>query len=73
MCEDNAMETIMSFNFAGIADEVEDALSFKARNVDPRLQPSYSSILYTWYTRRGDHRNGESLVDQFLILYDICS
>lgn len=58
MCEDNAVETLMSFNFAGIADEVEAALSFKARNVDPRVRPCYSRILYLWYTRRGDYRNG---------------
>ncbi|KAF8227965.1 hypothetical protein L208DRAFT_1490549 [Tricholoma matsutake] len=57
MCEDNAVETLMSFNFAGIADEVEAALSFKARNVDPRVRPCYSRILYLWYTRRGDYRN----------------
>jgi nuclear pore complex protein Nup160 len=58
MCEDNALETLMSFNFAGIADEVEAALSFKARNVDPRVRPCYSKILYLWYIRRGDYRNG---------------
>jgi nuclear pore complex protein Nup160 len=58
MCEDNALEILMSFNFAGITDEVEAALSFKARNVDPRVRPCYSRILYLWYTRRGDYRNG---------------
>lgn len=58
MCEDNAVEILMTFNFAGIADELEDALSFKARNVDPRARPCYSKILYTWYIRRGDYRNG---------------
>lgn len=61
MCEDNAVDALMSFNFAGMASEVEDALSFKARNVDPRLRPSYSDILYTWYTRKGDHKNGKHL------------
>jgi nuclear pore complex protein Nup160 len=58
MCEDNAVEQLVSFNFPGFADEVEDALGFKARNVDPRLHPSYSRILYSWHTFRGDHRNG---------------
>ncbi|KAF5387735.1 hypothetical protein D9615_000062 [Tricholomella constricta] len=57
MCDDNAVERLMAFNFAGIADEVEDALAFKARNVDPRVHPSYSRILYTWFIRRGDYRN----------------
>ncbi|KAF8665766.1 hypothetical protein AX16_000214 [Volvariella volvacea WC 439] len=57
MCEDNEVEALMSFNFAGIADEVEDALAFKARNVDPRLKPHYSKVLYTWYIQRGDYRS----------------
>ncbi|KAF8076014.1 nucleoporin Nup120/160-domain-containing protein [Lyophyllum atratum] len=30
---------------------------FKARNVDPRVHPSFSRILYTWFIRRGDYRN----------------
>ncbi|GLB33440.1 putative nucleoporin Nup120/160 [Lyophyllum shimeji] len=57
MCDDNAVETLMTFNFAGIADEVQDALAFKARNVDIRVHPSYSKILHTWFIRRGDYRN----------------
>ncbi|KAJ7781667.1 nucleoporin Nup120/160-domain-containing protein [Mycena metata] len=40
MCEDNAVEKLVSFNFPGFADEVEEALAFKARNVDPRIQPT---------------------------------
>jgi nuclear pore complex protein Nup160 len=59
MCEENAVEKLITFNFAAFADEVEDALSFKARNVDPRLRPCYSRILYTWYVFRGDYRNGK--------------
>jgi len=61
ICEDtdiNAVDQLMTYNFAGFADEVEKALSFKARNVDPRLRPNYSRILYSWYTLRGDYRNG---------------
>ncbi|KAE9395644.1 hypothetical protein BT96DRAFT_997448 [Gymnopus androsaceus JB14] len=46
-----------SFNFAGYADEVEDALSFKARNADPLVHPSYARILYSWFLLRGDYRN----------------
>ncbi|KAH9036608.1 nucleoporin Nup120/160-domain-containing protein [Lactarius pseudohatsudake] len=57
MCEEHAVERLMSFNFVGIADEVESALSFKARNADPRVQPFYSRILYTWYVTHGDYRN----------------
>lgn len=58
MCEDNAVEKLVSFNFPGFADEVEESLAFKARNVDPRIHPNYSRILYSWHTFRGDHRKG---------------
>lgn len=60
MCEEGAIETLVSLDFAGFASEVDDALAFKARNTDPRARPFYSRILYTWYTRRGDHRSGNS-------------
>ena len=58
MCEEHAVDRLMTFTFAGLADEVEDALSFKARNADPRTRPFYSRILYTWYIQRGDYRSG---------------
>src|ERR1700733_15367140 len=58
MCEEDAVEKLMTYNFAGFGDEVEDALSFKARNVDPRTRPFYSRILYSWFISRGDYRNG---------------
>ncbi|KNZ75687.1 Nuclear pore complex protein [Termitomyces sp. J132] len=57
MCDDNSIDKLMTFNFAGLGDEVEEAFAFKARNIDPRVQPSYSRILYTWFIRRGDYRN----------------
>jgi nuclear pore complex protein Nup160 len=58
MCEDDAVEKLISFNFARFADEIQDALAFKARNVDPRARPFYSRILYAWFVFRGDYRNG---------------
>ncbi|KAH6915289.1 nucleoporin Nup120/160-domain-containing protein [Coprinopsis sp. MPI-PUGE-AT-0042] len=57
MCEGDAVARLMAFDFAGISDEVESILSFKARNVDPRIGPNYSRILYTWYIQRGEYRN----------------
>ncbi|KAI9510623.1 nucleoporin Nup120/160-domain-containing protein [Russula earlei] len=57
MCEEHAIERLMSFSFVDLVDDVEGSLSFKARNVDPRIQPSYSRILYTWYVTHGDYRN----------------
>jgi len=68
MCEENAVEKLVSFNFAGFNTEVEDALSFNARNADPCIRPFYSRILYTWYITRGDYRNGSSL-PSFLPLF----
>lgn len=58
MCESNEVELLMSFNFVGFSDEVEDALSFKARNADPLKRPLYSQVLYSWYIQRGDYRQG---------------
>jgi nuclear pore complex protein Nup160 len=59
MCEENVVDRLMLYNFVGVVDEVEQALSFKARNADPRMRPFYSKILYTWYSSRGDYRNGQ--------------
>jgi hypothetical protein len=67
MCEEGAVEKLMTFNFAGCSDDVEDALSFKARNVDPRVRPFYSRILYSWYVFRGDYRNGTIYVIPFIL------
>lgn len=58
MSEDDAVAQLISFNFAGFVDDVEECLAFKARNMDPRIQPNYARILYSWYTMRGDYRNG---------------
>jgi nuclear pore complex protein Nup160 len=62
MCEENAVEKLMSFNFVGITNDVEEALSFKARTSDPRSRPFYSRILYSWYVGKNDYRNGERRV-----------
>lgn len=59
MCEDNEINKLISFNFAGFADEVEKALAFKSRNSDPRDKPYYSQILYSWYISRSDYRSGK--------------
>lgn len=59
MCEEDALDRLLSMNFRGLVQEVEQSLSFKARNADPRVQPNWSQILYTWYTVRGDYRNGK--------------
>lgn len=61
MCEENAVERLITFNFAGLSDYVEEVLSFKARNSNPCDRPFYSRILYAWYAAKGDYRNGEHL------------
>jgi hypothetical protein len=58
MCEEDAVQRLMEFNWAGLADEAEHALAFNARNADPRTRPFYSRILYSWYIAKGDFRNG---------------
>ncbi|GBE77402.1 hypothetical protein SCP_0102750 [Sparassis crispa] len=57
MCEEHAVDRLMALNFVGFVDEVEESLSFKARNADPRVRPFYSRILYMWYISHGDYRN----------------
>jgi nuclear pore complex protein Nup160 len=61
MCEENAVDKLMSFNFVGLVKEVEEALAFKARNARPLARPYYSRILYSWYVGKNDYRNGEYL------------
>lgn len=58
MCDRNQVEMLMRFNFVGCTHEVEAALGFKARNADPLQRPLYSQIMYSWYIKRGDYRNG---------------
>ncbi len=58
MCERNKVETLLSFNFVGFADDVEQALGFKARNADPLDRPVYAKIYYAWAVKKGDYRAG---------------
>ncbi|KAI5981016.1 hypothetical protein EDD15DRAFT_2204738 [Pisolithus albus] len=41
VCEENAVEGLISLNFAGFSCEVDDALAFKACNTDPPARTSY--------------------------------
>ncbi|TDL29800.1 hypothetical protein BD410DRAFT_817789 [Rickenella mellea] len=62
MCEDDVIDRLMALNFGELAKDVEAALSFKARNADPRIRPPYAQILYTWHVLRGEYRNGASVM-----------
>ncbi|KAF5393577.1 hypothetical protein D9757_000399 [Collybiopsis confluens] len=64
LCENDQVEKLLSFNFAEYADDVEEALSFKARNEDPLTRPSYSRILYSWFLLRGDYRHAALIMYQ---------
>ncbi|KAF8574446.1 hypothetical protein K439DRAFT_1399027 [Ramaria rubella] len=65
MCEANAVDRLMSLNFVGLPNEVENALSFKVRNADPLSRPMYPQVLYAWYVFRGDFRNAAATMYQF--------
>lgn len=69
MCEDDALDRLLSMNFRGLVKEVEASLSFRARNADPRARTNYSQILYTWHTFRGDYRNGSCFLACISIFY----
>jgi nuclear pore complex protein Nup160 len=59
MCDNDHIDRLVSLNFIGYQSEVEETLSFKARNADPRKQPHYGEVLHAWYVFRGDFRSGE--------------
>lgn len=61
MCENDAIDAFMSFDFAGVAKEVEAALAFKARNAEPDSRPPYAHILYAWHIQRGNYRDSKFL------------
>ena len=59
MCEHNEVGRLNALGFVGCQKEVEDLLSYKARNSDPFRFPNYYKVLYSWHTARGDYRSGE--------------
>jgi len=58
MCENNAIELFMSFPFVGVVKEVEIALLSRIEELEPDSRHSYANILYSWYFRRGNYRDG---------------
>jgi nuclear pore complex protein Nup160 len=59
MCENNEVGRLNSLGFVGFQKEVENMLSFKARNSDPLRFPNYYKVLYSWHIARGDYRSGK--------------
>lgn len=58
MCDNDQIDRLVSLNFVGYQADVEETLSFKARNADPRQKPYYSEVLHAWYVFKGDFRSG---------------
>ena len=58
ICESGAIPKLVSLDLSPFQADVEEALSFKARNVDPRVRPHYSKVLYTWFMSRGNYGEG---------------
>lgn len=63
-CESGAYSELLGFNFAGLQPEVERNLSFKARNSDPRTNPPYFQILYSYHMRRVDYKSAGAVMYQ---------
>ncbi|KAF8314772.1 hypothetical protein DL93DRAFT_2167187 [Clavulina sp. PMI_390] len=64
MCDNDQIERLVSFNFVGYQNDVEETLAFKARNADPRQKPHYSEVLHAWYVFRGDFRSAAASMYQ---------
>lgn len=60
MCEASQVDALLRFPFGDLQNKLEDALSWRARNSDPRSTPSYFGILYVYHSGRGDYRSGAS-------------
>lgn len=58
MCDRAEIDRLTRLNFVGYQADVENTLSFKARNSDPIGWPNYSKVLYSWHVFRGDYRSG---------------
>ncbi|KAL1744628.1 nucleoporin Nup120/160-domain-containing protein [Schizophyllum fasciatum] len=63
ICESGAIPKLVSLDLSPFQADVEEALQFKARNVDPRVRPYYSKVLYTWYMSRGNY--GEAALTMY--------
>ncbi|CAO1614418.1 unnamed protein product [Parajaminaea phylloscopi] len=64
MCESGCESQLLDFNFAGLQQEVERNLSFKARNSDPTANPPYFYILYSYHMRRADYKSAGAVMYQ---------
>ncbi|KAJ9107523.1 hypothetical protein QFC21_000980 [Naganishia friedmannii] len=56
MCHDNQIQALLSLPFIGLENQLEQELTFRARNSDPTATPNYYQILFAWLIMRTDHR-----------------
>lgn len=61
MCEAGEVDHLLRLPFGNLQGKLRDAISWRARNSDPRTSPNYYNILYVYHTTRGDYRSGKSL------------
>lgn len=58
MCHDNQIQALLSLPFVGLEKQVEQELTFRARNSDPMSTPNYYQILFAWHIMKTDYRQG---------------
>jgi hypothetical protein len=61
MCKGGEAQRLFNLPYSGMEGYIEDELDLRARTADPLASPYYHKILYSWLTRRVDHRKGESI------------
>ncbi|KAJ9100006.1 hypothetical protein QFC19_005824 [Naganishia cerealis] len=56
MCHNNQIQALLSLPFIGLENQLEQELTFRARNSDPTTTPNYYQILFAWLIMRTDYR-----------------
>ncbi|KAM0756678.1 hypothetical protein T439DRAFT_309129 [Meredithblackwellia eburnea MCA 4105] len=64
MCENGQVELLTKWSFVGLQGELEQWLSFLARNSDPLATPNYYRILYAYHMAKGDYRSAGAIMFQ---------
>lgn len=62
MCEAGQVGRLTRLGFIGFQRDVEERLTFKARNSDPLKAPNYYRVLYSWHIARGDYRSAAEIM-----------
>lgn len=62
MCEAGQVGRLARLGFIGFQRDVEERLTFKARNSDPLKAPNYYRVLYSWHIARGDYRSAAEIM-----------